>query len=334
MPKRQRVSVIDRGEGSTSSSPSLRTFSSGCTLLDCVLGGGWPLGRVVNIVGDKSTGKTLLAIEACANFAREFPDGRIVYLEAEAAFDKSYARNLGLPVDLVEFPENLATIEDMFENLETLVQQEQRPTLYVVDSLDAISDAAETDRGIRDAAFAMNKQKKLSELFRRLNAKMSHSSVTLMIVSQVRDNIGVTFGDKTKRSGGRALDFYATHVIFLAHIGQLKKTRDKVERAIGIKVTARCKKNKLSSPFRECTFPVIFEYGVEDVEAGLQWLIEVGATQDTLGLSEADAAKLIKKLGSLSAEEYLQERTNVSAAVRETWHKVEDGFRPTRRKYV
>src|SRR4051812_34296892 len=80
-------------------------FSSGCALLDCVLGGGWALRRMINVIGDKSTGKTLLAIEACANFVRAFVRGRVTYIEAESAFDRSYAATLGFPehnLDLVD----------------------------------------------------------------------------------------------------------------------------------------------------------------------------------------------------------------------------------------
>jgi len=81
----------------------LRFIPSGCVLLDCVLGGGWPLGRIVNVVGDKAVGKTLLAIEAAANFVTVYPKGHIWYRQAEADFDEHYARRLGLPVDKIDF---------------------------------------------------------------------------------------------------------------------------------------------------------------------------------------------------------------------------------------
>jgi len=92
-----------------------KTFSSGCTLLDCALGGGWAENRVANIVGDKSTGKTLLAIEAAANFHDKYPGSPIFYYEAEAAFDERYAAELGFPVESVHRPyKYIDTVEDFY----------------------------------------------------------------------------------------------------------------------------------------------------------------------------------------------------------------------------
>src|ERR1700754_4769243 len=86
-----------------------RFFSSGCALLDCVLGGGWALRRMINVVGDKSTGKTLLAIEACANFVRTFPLGHVTYVEVESAFDVDYAQTLGFPEHNLDLVRDLRT---------------------------------------------------------------------------------------------------------------------------------------------------------------------------------------------------------------------------------
>ena len=127
---------------------------SGCALLDCVLGGGWALGRVSNVVGDKSVGKTLLAIEACANFARRFPNGSMWYRESEAAFDEKYATRLGLPLGRVDFgPEGVGTewetVEDVIDDLGKKVDRAREtgePGLYIVDTLDALSDRAEQNR--------------------------------------------------------------------------------------------------------------------------------------------------------------------------------------------
>src|SRR5258708_1816883 len=97
-------------------------IASGCKLLDCVIGGGWPLGRIVNIVGDRSTGKTLLAMEAMANFLTRYPKGKAYYRETEAAFDKEYAMALGIPMDRVDMEETPDTVEAVFEDLERIVE--------------------------------------------------------------------------------------------------------------------------------------------------------------------------------------------------------------------
>lgn len=311
--------------------PKTGTFSSGCTLLDCVLGGGWAYSRVANIIGDTSTGKTLLAIEASANFAAENPDGKIVYVEAEAAFDEDYAESLGLPLDLVEFPEGMDTVEDVFEDLSRRFDSDER-TLYIVDSLDALGDREEAKRAIDEGTMGMSKQKKISELFRRQIQKLKRSRVTLIIISQVRDAIGVAFGVKLKRSGGRALDFYATHALWLAHLGQIIVQRKGVKRPIGVRLKASCKKNKIGPPFRQCEFPLIFGYGVEDVQAGLDWLIDVKRT-GVLELTKEEAEKLARGLGKLDDTAYAEEQQSVRDAVRQVWAEIEHDFRPTRSKY-
>src|SRR3990172_1731587 len=139
----------------SSTKTNIDFISSGCAVLDCVLGGGWPLGRVVNIVGDKSTGKTLLAIEAAANCAATFTKGRIWYREAEAAFDRNYAAALGMPLARVSFGDaRLRTVEDLFEDLAGAIKSlgvKGPPGLYIVDSLDALSDRAELDRDMGEA---------------------------------------------------------------------------------------------------------------------------------------------------------------------------------------
>jgi len=311
--------------------PRTEVFSSGCCLLDQVLGGGWAYNRVSNIVGDRSTGKTLLAIEASANFINSNPDGHVVYVEAEAAFDKDYAGSLGLHLDRVEFPE-MTTIEDVFEDLEARLVEGCPRTLMIIDSLDALSDRAEQGRKIDDGSYAMTKQKKLSELFRRMIKRLQSSNVTLMIVSQVRDAIGVAFGEKHKRSGGRALDFYASQVIWLASLGQIHKTVKGVKRTTGIRVKARCKKNKVAKPFRDAEFPLVFEYGVEDLQASLDWLIQVKRTE-MVGMTLEDAGKLSKQVNKLTAEEYATELAHVNEKVVQVWREIEDDFKPTRRKY-
>tara|TARA_R100001460_G_scaffold27881_6_gene55916 strand:+ start:1687 stop:2709 length:1023 start_codon:yes stop_codon:yes gene_type:complete len=311
--------------------PKTATFSTGCTLLNCVLGGGWAYSRVANIIGDKSTGKTLLAIEACANFALENPTGKIVYVEAEAAFDEDYAESLGLPLGRVEFPDGIDTVEDVFEDLDKRMAEDVR-TLYIIDSFDALSDRDEAKRAIDQGSYGQSKQKKTSELFRRMIQRFKRSNVTLLIISQVRDAIGVAFGDKLKRSGGRALDFYATHALWLAHLGQIKKTSKGVQRTVGVRVKAQCKKNKVGPAFRSCEFPLLFGYGVEDLQAGLDWLVEVKRT-DSIGMSLEDAKKLSSKVSKLTDEEYEQDRANVINAVKQVWMEIENGFKPRRRKY-
>lgn len=341
--KRTRLRLADGG-GNYFASPNskLKFIHTGATVLDCTVGGGWPLGRIINIVGDKSTGKTLLAIEAMANFARRYKKGRIRYRESEAAFIPEYAAALGLPVGRVEFPreeEDEAgpdTVEKFYKDLKKFLSSlNGRVGLYILDSLDAISDEAEVGREFGEATYGTAKAKQMSELFRRITSLVESSNVCLVIISQTRANIGPSFGKQYTRAGGQALDFYASIIVYLAHLGELKRTVNKVKRTVGVKIRAKCTKNKIGLPFRSCDFSIIFGYGIEDVSAGLDWL------KSNKMLSRADVkSKEYKNLRlrslkiELDPEEHQELQDRVAAAVCAGWEEVETSFLPKRGKYT
>ncbi|KAH0537147.1 hypothetical protein GP486_008838, partial [Trichoglossum hirsutum] len=213
--------------------------------------GGLALGRTANVVGDKSTAKTGTATEVMINFTQQYQDGDVAYRESEGAWDDAYAEAMGLPVARIDFgdPDNpIQTIEDFVRDFTAFVEKQlksKRPGLYILDSLDALSDEDEMEQDIGKGTYGMNKAKKLSILFRTITKKQEKANVLLLIVSQVRENINAgLFGEKYKRSGGKALDFYASQVFWLANMGMLKRSVNKVERAYGIKLKAVVKKNK------------------------------------------------------------------------------------------
>lgn len=292
----------------------LTFISSGCTILNCALGGGWCIGRIVNVVGDRSTAKTGLAMETLINFIRSYPEGRAAYRESEAAFDKGYAEAMGLPLDKVDFGDTdslLNTVEDFARDFDDFLAERLKaksPGLYVLDSLDALSDEAEMDRDLGKGTYGMEKAKMLSAFFRKSTAKIEKAKVLLMIISQVRDNIGVTFGERNRRSGGRALDFYASQILWLSHIETLKRTINKVTRPTGIAIKAKVKKNKVGLALREVEFPYMFAYGIEDQVASENWLKSVG--REPL------------------------ENEGLSDTVKKAWAEVETTFLPQVRKYT
>ncbi len=321
----------------------LEFISSGCEILNQVLGGGYPLGRICNIVGDKSTGKTLLAIEAMANFVEQYPTGNIWYAEAEAAFDKNYAAALGMPLKKVTFFEegdSIRTVEQFYEALKAATEgSEGQPGLFILDSLDALSDAAELARGIEEGTFGASKPKKLSEIFRRLIQPIEDNKLCVLIISQVRDNIGVTFGEKHSRSGGKALDFYASQVLWLSQIKTLKKTINGVTRPIGVDIRSRCKKNKIGLPFRECDTRLRFGYGLDDTFSNLRWLNSVNQLSQfdettTKVLNDKELKKYVdNNIEKLDDHDYFAARTRTIDLVKKVWPEIETKFLPTRRKY-
>lgn len=302
---------------------NLEFISTGCTLLDCVLGGGYVLGRITNIIGDKSTGKTLLAMEAAANFIQQYPDGRIFYRESEAAFDDDYAAALGIPIDKIERDADIFTVEDMFEDITEKIKECEKanvPSLYITDSLDALSDRDELKRDIDKGSFGAAKAKLLSSLFRQRVQPLKSSRMCWLVISQVRDNIGVMFGPKNTRSGGRALDFYASQIIELAQVKRLEKERNKIKRVIGVKIKARTTKNKITMPYQSCEFDILFGYGVDDEVSNMDWLNEV----------DAELPIEYKDLVKLPRDERLAMDDKIAAQVRAEWREIASKFLPDR----
>lgn len=319
--------------------PGLKFISSGCSILDCALGGGWAISRIANIVGDRSTAKTALATEALANFLAKYPNGGAAYRDCEAAFDEEYARAMGIPVDKIDFgsPDKpLLTVEDFVRDFSAFLDRrtiDDTPGIYVLDSLDALSDETEIESDIGKASYGTAKAKALSAFFRKGFArKIENSKVLLLIVSQVRDNIGVTFGEKHTRSGGKALDFYASQILWLARIKTLNRTIAKVERPYGVMIRGKVKKNKVGLPFREADFPFIFGYGVEDLAASVLWLDSVNRLE-SVDLTKPEVQKYISALDKMTADEYAEEYARVNKAVKQAWTEIETSFLPKRSKY-
>lgn len=303
---------------------------SGSHILDLALGGGWVEGRISNIVGDKSTGKTLLCIEAAANFLLKYPKGMVYYRESEAAFDKGYARALGMPVDRIDFGEPMETVEEFFADLARVAAKAKGPSLYILDSLDALSDRAELERDMDKGSYGAEKAKKMSQLFRRLIRRLESKKVAVIIVSQIRDKMNAMFGRKVTRTGGRALDFYASHVLYLAHIGKVNKTTRGQRRAVAIKVKAMVDKNKISLPFREAEFKIRFGYGIDDAESCVEFLKSVGGLKE---LRIRDAKKYVDELADMPGKQFRREMEEIHEACTKHWYEVESTFLPTRTKY-
>lgn len=323
--------ILGGGSYFTAPKDNIEFISTGCKTLDLALGGGWAEGRIFNIVGDKSTGKTLQCIEAAANFIMKHPKrGRVKYREAESAFDQSYAQAVGMPLDKVDFGDGpMETVEDMFEDLDYEIGRKntsKEPLLYIVDSLDSLSDRGELSRALDDASYGMDKAKMLSKGFRMVVRKITAANITLGVVSQVRTNVGATmYQKKTTRAGGKALDFYATHVLYLTQTGKLVQTVHGIKRPTGVKIRAKVEKNKIGLPYRDADYSISFGYGIEDAWSCLEFLKIAG------GLKELKLDP--KEIKDYAAQCTRAELAEIHEVTERRWFEIEKEFVPTRRKY-
>lgn len=314
--------------------PEVKMFPTGCTLLDLQQGGGWVLGRCVNVVGDSSTGKTGLAIEAASNFARIYGPECVRYVETEAAFDERYAERLGLPSH-IQRSTAVRLVEDFNDDLSDFLKGLKGSAgLYVIDSVDALSSQAEADRSISDkSTYATEKAKVLGEVFRRQVVDIAKKNVCLFLISQTRDNIGNPFLPKT-RSGGRALDFYSSQTVWLSELGKDKHTVSGVERITGINVRAANRKNKVGEPYRTVDILIVFNYGIDDEVSCIAWLKRNKADESTLLMPLDAYERAIRRARDKHALDDLSRYAgDLRAATKARWLEIENALRPPIKKY-
>ena len=263
----------------------IETVDSGSTLLNLVLGGGLAKGKIINIVGDNSTGKSLLASEAIATLRKQYGKKfRWRYDDAEAGYSFNSKELYGFEM-LDESKEVSDTVEDFSNNVQNELDKIKKDELfvYVLDSLDSLTSEAEVKRGKERRKLAkegkspdvgsydLERQKFLSQFFRQNSDKILKKNMILLIISQVRANIGVTFGNKYTRTGGKALDFYASQVIWLAEVEKLKKKKI----PIGVNIKVKNTKNKIGKPFRTCYVNLLFDYGVDNIISNINYLFDL-----------------------------------------------------------
>ena len=317
---------------------NVKFFSSGCTLFDLALGGGWALPRIFNIVGDKSVGKTLMAIEAFANFKLTFAKPRMRYVEVESAFDETYADVLGFPDEVEHSEAEINTVEEFEMDFYKFMRASKEPGLYILDSLDAICSTVELenvekrlDGNKEKGSYGAEKAKDLSAMFRHIAREMAEHNTCLGIISQVRENIGAMFGESKSRSGGKALDFYASQVAWLSQIKRIEHQAMNVKRVTGVEVIGEVKKNKVGFPFRKAGWPLIFSYGVDDEISMINWMKEIKQiTEDASKVFKAQVENARQKRDYKSLKEI---RTLLRNDCTSLWNKIEAEVAPRIRKY-
>ena len=266
-------------------------FLTGCKMLDMVLGGkkgvyGVPSGRFINIVGDKSAGKPFLSNEFIAWAYHNFPKEqfRWVYDDCESGYSFDTMSMYGFEV-IPENPVHSTTVEESFYNITKFAEKlkDNQFGIYVLDSLDALRSeeqdarAEERIKSIESGkemkgTYGMGKAKYLSqEFFPQLCSVIEDKNILVIIISQIRDNVDMFSFEKYSRAGGKALDFYAHSVIWLA----TAKYIEKKDRKVGVVVKAKTTKSKTPRPFRECFVQFLYDYGLDDIGTSVDYLFEL-----------------------------------------------------------
>ncbi|MFQ5473339.1 MAG: recombinase RecA [Dehalococcoidia bacterium] len=246
-------------------------ISTGALSLDIALGGkGIPTGRIVEIYGPESSGKTTLALTVAAHSQRT--GGVAAFIDAEHALDPSWARRLGVNVDelLVSQPD---TGEQALEICELLVRS-NAVDVIVIDSVAALVPRAELEGEMGDSHVGLH-ARLMSQALRKLTGAINRSRCTVIFINQIREKIGVMFGSPETTTGGRALKFYSSIRIDIRRISSIKDG----DKNVGNRVRARVVKNKLAPPFRDAEFDIMFNEGISMTGDLLDLGVDAGVVQ-------------------------------------------------------
>jgi len=341
----------------TDSTADIPRISSGCTVLDLALGGGYPRGRIVNIVGDKSSGKTLLVTECIAKARKMFKPlfglaFKWFYDDAESGYTFNTQQMYKDP-DFTVLPKDgyySELIEEFESNLDKQLNgmKKNEVLLYVLDTFDGLGSVAgrrryekklkkyrgkdqdETEGAKEKGSYKTEKVTSFTEFFRNQTGKMKRSDALLIVISQVRANIGVMFGPQYYRTGGKALDHYAAQIIWLAEVEKVTKK----DRGVAVVIKARVTKNKVGKAYRECFITLLWDYGVDDLSSNIDYLFDL---RDKRGKARAGGVIKWKGIDYATKEHLIRyvekhnEEEEIKRAVVDKWEAVEREIAPNRK---
>src|SRR5216117_2203969 len=287
--------------GGIDSTAALDAIPSGSLSLDAALGvGGYPRGRVIEIFGPESSGKTTLSIHAIAEAQKL--GGSAAFIDAEHALDANYARKLGVDIDnlLVSQPDSG---EQALEIAEVLIRS-GAIDIVVVDSVAALVPRAELEGEMGEAQMGLQ-ARLMSQALRKLTGIVSKSKTCLIFINQLREKIGVMFGNPETTTGGRALKFYASVRLDIRRIGAIKDG----EAVVGNRTKIKVVKNKVASPFREAEFDIIYGEGVSKEGD----LLDLGVAQNMVEKSGSWYSYKGERIGQgrENARQFLRDNTDI-----------------------
>lgn len=292
-------SIMKLGDPSTSM--NVETVPTGALSLDIALGlGGLPKGRVIEIYGPESSGKTTVALHAVAEVQKR--GGIAGFIDAEHALDPVYAKNIGVDIDnlYISQPDNG---EQALEITETMVRS-GAVDIVIVDSVAALVPKAEIDGDMGDAHVGLQ-ARLMSQALRKLTAVISKSNCIVIFINQLREKVGILFGNPETTTGGRALKFYSSVRLDVRRIEALKQAGEVIGNRTRIKVV----KNKVAPPFREAEFDIMFGQGISKEGD----ILDLAAETDVVNKSGAWYAYKGEKIGQgrENAKQYLKDNPEI-----------------------
>ena len=287
-------------------------ISSGSLLIDEALGvGGYPKGRIIEIFGPESSGKTTLALHAIAECQKN--GGRAAFIDAEHAIDPVYAKNLGVDINelILSQPDNG---EQALEIVEMLANS-GGVNLIIVDSVAALVPQAELDGEMADSSVGLQ-ARLMSKAMRKIAGILNKKECAVIFINQLREKVGVMYGNPETTSGGRALKFYASIRIDIRRTEAIKQGADIIGNTCRVKIV----KNKVSPPFKQCEIDIIYGQGISKEGEILDRSVELGFIKKSGSWFEYNGNKIAQ--GRDAAKLYLKENEDVA---QELLEKIKSG---------
>jgi recombination protein RecA len=291
--------------GSRDIDEQIEVIPSGSLGLDLALGiGGLPRGRILEIYGPESSGKTTLALHAIAEAQKR--GGTCAFIDAEHALDPGYARKLGVDVDnlLISQPD---AGEQALEICDTLVRS-GAIDVVVIDSVAALVPRAELEGEMGDSHMGLH-ARLMSQALRKLTGSVSRSNTTLIFLNQIRMKIGVMFGNPETTTGGNALKFYASLRLEIRRIGQIKDREEVVGNQTRVKVV----KNKLAPPFRQVEFDIMYGEGISKVGELIDLGVKASVVEKSGSWFSYDSQRIGQ--GRENAKQFLRDHKEVADSI-------------------